>query len=160
MKDSERRLEELVRHQLDRRLHEIRKVTPLLERPRAGWISALRHALGMTQAQLGERMGVSRQAVSQLEKREADGSATVNALEHAAQALGGRLSYAIVPDHSITETLEARALELAAQMTSSVRHTMRLEDQEPSGDLQVRTRELADELLSSPRRLWDPRGGR
>jgi hypothetical protein len=37
---------------------------------------------------------------------------------------------------------------------------MRLEDQEPSGDLQVRTRELADELLSSPKRLWNRRGGR
>jgi predicted DNA-binding mobile mystery protein A len=101
---------------------------------------------------------MSRQAVSQLEQREADGSATLNALEQAAQALGGRLVYAIVPERSISETLARRAMELAEQMTSSVRHTMRLEDQEPSRDLEERTRELAEELLSSPKRLWTGRG--
>lgn len=158
MRDSERRMKELVRQQLDRRLEKIRNAGVVLEPPRDGWISALRHALGMTQAHLGRRMGMSRQAVSQLEQREADGSATLNALEQAAQALGGRLVYAIVPERSISETLARRAMELAEQMTSSVRHTMRLEDQEPSRDLEERTRELAEELLSSPKRLWTGRG--
>jgi len=157
---SERPIELLARRQLDRRLDAIREASQLLDQPRGGWIVALRRALGMTQAHLADRMAVSRQAISQLEKREADGSVTLRALEQAAAALGGRLVYAVVPDRPLTETLEDQALNVAARMTGSVRHTMRLEDQEPSSDLDQRTRDLAQELLASPARLWSmPNGG-
>jgi predicted DNA-binding mobile mystery protein A len=111
----------------------------------------------MTQSALAERLGISRQAVSQLEQREGEGAATLKALEQAAQALGGELLYAIVPARSVQETLEARALELAAQMTGAVRHSMRLEEQEPVSDLEDRTRRLARELLTFPGQLWSSR---
>jgi predicted DNA-binding mobile mystery protein A len=114
----------------------------------------------MTQAQLAKRMGISPQAVGQLERREADGSATLKALDHAAQALGARLAYAIVPDRPIEAILEQRAREMAAELTGSVRHTMRLEDQEPDASLSQRTEELAEELLESPKQLWTEDGGR
>ena len=117
-------------------------------------MKTLRSALGMPQAYLAERMGVSRQAISRLEQREADGSATLMALEQAAHAMGGRVVYAIVPERPIAETLERRAVSLAKQMTGSVRHTMKLEDQEPMSDLDEATKELAKELLSSRARLW------
>jgi len=154
MKTSDRRIRELARQQLDRRLEKIRRMIPNLRRPQGGWVGALRTAYAMSQADLARRMGISRQAVSQLEQRESDGSATLKALEQAAHALGGELVYAIVPRHSISETLEGRALRLASQMTGSVRHTMRLEDQAPDSDLDERTRALAKELLASPRQLW------
>ncbi len=157
---SGRPIQLLARRQLDRRLDAIRKASQLLDQPRGGWIVALRRALGMTQAHLADRMAVSRQAISQLEKREADGSVTLKALEQAAVALGGRLVYAVVPDRPLTDTLEEQALKVAARMTGSVRHTMRLEDQEPSSDLDQRTRDLAQELLASPAGLWSmPNGG-
>jgi len=105
-------------------------------------------------------MVISRQAISQLEKREADGSVTMQALEQAAQALGGRLVYAIVPDQPLTRTLEEQALRVATRITGSVRHTMRLEDQEPLSDLDQRTEDLAQELLASPTRLWSMPDGR
>lgn len=108
----------------------------------------------MSQVELARRMGVSQQAISQLERREADGSATLNALEEAADGLDCEFVYALVPRRSITATLEARALRLATRMTGSVRHSMRLEDQEPASDLDDRTRALAKELLASPERLW------
>ena len=108
----------------------------------------------MSQKDLARRMGVSQQAVSQLERREADGSATLHALEQAAEALEGQLVYGVVPARSIDALIEARALHLATQMMNSVRHTMRLEDQEPSLDLDDRTRELARELKASPEKLW------
>lgn len=108
----------------------------------------------MSQADLAERMEISRQSVSHLEKREADGSATLRALEEAARALGAELVYAIVPESSISDTLEERALALASRMTGSVRHTMRLEDQEPHSDIDQRTKDLAEKLLASPRQLW------
>jgi predicted DNA-binding mobile mystery protein A len=153
------RIESLAREQLDRRMKRIRDADSLLDKPQGGWVSVLRGTLGMTQAHLAERMGVSRQAISQLERREADGSVTLRALEQAAHALGGRLVYAIVPERPIAESLEQRALEVAARMTGSVRHSMKLEDQEPAADLDQRTKDLAEELLATPGRLWaDPSG--
>ena len=151
---AERPIQLLARRQLDRRLDAIREASPLLDQPRGGWIVALRRALGMTQSHLAARMAVSRQAISHLEKRESDGSVTLKGLEQAAVALGGRLVYAVVPDRPLADTLEQQALNVAAQMIGSVRHTMRLEDQEPSSDLDQRTKDLAQELLSSPARLW------
>lgn len=150
----ERPVQQLARRQLDQRLEAIRMSGGLLERPRGGWLATLRRALGMPQAFLAKRLKVSRQAVSQLEKREVDGSITLKAMEQAAQALGGRLVYAVVPDSPLQSTLEDRALQIAARMTGSVRHTMKLEDQEPMTDLDQRTREVAEELLGSPARLW------
>jgi predicted DNA-binding mobile mystery protein A len=99
-------------------------------------------------------MGVSQQAVSQLERREADGSVTLRALEEAGEALGGRLFYAIVPARSIDALIEERALKLARKMIASVHHSMRLEDQATSSDLDDRTRTLARELKASPEKLW------
>ena len=154
MTNTRKRIQELARRQFDRRLEKVRSASQQLKVPENGWVSALRTAYAMSQADLARRMGISQQAVGQLEHREADGSVTLNALEQAARALDSELVYAIVPRQSIGGTLEARALRLARQMTRSVRHTMRLEDQEPESDLDERTRALARELLSSPGQLW------
>lgn len=154
MPSEERHIENLARRQLDRRLNQIREIAPSLRPPRSGWLTTLRKSLGMTQAVLAKRMGVTSQSISHLEKRETEGAVTLKALEQAAQALGAELVYAIVPARPLAETLEARALEVASRMTESVRHTMRLEDQEPHSDLNQRTIELAKELMASPERLW------
>lgn len=108
----------------------------------------------MTQADLAQRMGITRQAVSNLEQREVDGAVTLKGLREAARAMGGELVYAIVPERPISETLEQRAYRIARQMTRSVHHTMRLEDQETDVDLDARTREIARTLLETPSRLW------
>lgn len=147
-------VKEVGRRQLDRRLEQVRLILPALRPPSRGWVATLRTALGMTQADLAARMDVSQQAIGQLEERETDGSTTVKALREAARALGGELVYAIVPERPISETLEERADRLARQMTASLRHTMRLEDQETDLDLEERTREIARELLASPSRFW------
>jgi predicted DNA-binding mobile mystery protein A len=142
------------RQQLDRRLTLIRGMLSPLSTPRKGWVSAVRSGLGMTQADLAHRMGVSRQAVTSLEQREVDGSVTLNALQDVARALDSELVYAIVPRQPIAETLEQRAYRIARAMTRSVHHTMRLEDQETGGDLDARSQEIVRELLASPGRLW------
>lgn len=152
--NSDRRIRDLARQQLDRRLDTVREVTPHLRAPEGGWVNAIRTAYSMSQGDLARRMEVSQQAVSQLERREAVGSATLNALEEAAQALDCEFVYALVPRRAIQETLEARALRLARQMLGSVRHSMRLEDQEPQSGLEERTQALVKELLASPDRLW------
>ena len=151
---SERPVDVIARRQLDERLANIRAASGLFERPRRGWIATLRRALGMPQAHLAHRMRLSRQAISQLEKREVDGSITLSALEQAAEALGARVVYAVVPERPLLATLSDRALKLATRITGSVRHTMRLEDQDPGSDLERRTLDLAASLIESPSRLW------
>jgi predicted DNA-binding mobile mystery protein A len=99
-------------------------------------------------------MGVTQQTISQLENREADGNVTLEALDKAARALGGQLVYAIVPERPIGDALEERALNIARERTSSVRHSMRLENQEPDSDVDARAQELAKELLANPKKLW------
>lgn len=113
----------------------------------------------MSQATLADRMGVSQQMISQLEQRESTGNVTLNALQEAAEALGGQLVYAIVPAQPLQTMLEDRALRIATQMTVSVHHTMRLEDQETGSVPDERTRELAKELMASPGRLWSAPNG-
>lgn len=147
-------MQEISRRQLDRRLDGLRPVMSMLRPPADGWVAALRSAYGMTQADLAARLGVTRQAIGQLEQRESGGSVTLKALQDAARALGGDLVYAIVPNRPISETLERRARDLARQMTASVQHTMRLEDQETDAASDEQTRSLARELLSKPHRLW------
>jgi len=149
-----RRIEAIARRQLDERLGALRAASPLFERPSRGWIATLRRSLGMPQSHLAQRMQVSRQAISQLERREVDGSITLHALEQAAEALGARVVYAVVPDRPLHATLSERALKIASQIAGSVRHTMRLEDQDPGSDLERRTQELAASLSESPARLW------
>ena len=147
-------IRDLSRDQLDRRLGEIRGLSSSIATPGAGWIAAIRSAYGMTQGDLARRMGVSQQAVSQLERRETEGSVTLAALEEAAVALNGEVVYAIVPRRPIRDTVTERARRLAGRMVGSVRQSMRLEDQDPESDVEARTNELAAELLADPSRLW------
>ena len=71
--------------QVDEKLKPWRDMLP--GEPKTGWIRAIRDALGMSSSQLAKRMGISQQAVTNLEQREAQGSATLSALRAAAAAL-------------------------------------------------------------------------
>ncbi|WP_089138961.1 helix-turn-helix domain-containing protein [Vibrio rumoiensis] len=46
--------------------------------PKQGWVRTIREALDMSGAQLGARLGISRNKISILERKEADGSITIN----------------------------------------------------------------------------------
>src|SRR5262245_3319142 len=94
--------------QIDRKLKRFRPLADAT-RPAKGWVRAIRDGMGMTAKQLGKRMGVSQPRITALEKAEATGSITLESLERAAEALGCRVVYALVPDRPLAETLEARA---------------------------------------------------
>jgi DNA-binding transcriptional regulator YiaG len=49
----------------------------LFKKPKEGWVRTIRTALGMSGSQLGERMGFSRNRISVLERKEADGFVNV-----------------------------------------------------------------------------------
>lgn len=149
-----KRVRSLRRQQVERRLEAVRSVAESIRPPRDGWIATLRENLGMSQAELASRLSVTQQAVQQLEKREAEGTVTLNALRDAARALDSELLWAIVPAKPLTTTLEERARQVALRMVRSTEHTMKLEDQATEDGLESRIEEIVEQLLESPERLW------
>jgi predicted DNA-binding mobile mystery protein A len=147
-------MKDAIRH-LDQRFKALR---PLARSPRPsrGWLRAIRDALGMTSAQLAQRLGVSQPRIIELEKSEASGTVTLNTLQRAAEALGCRLVYALIPEKPLEETVLARANELAQRQLAAVQQTMRLEDQSVQSKRandDVR-RQFVEVLLKHPARLW------
>ena len=106
----------------------------------------------MTTAQLGARMKVRQPRIVELEKAEVSGNITMRSLERAAEALGCRVVYALVPLKPLTTTLEERAVQIAERQLSSVEQSMRLEAQGVDDEEQrKRTRQrLVHELLRRP----------
>jgi hypothetical protein len=81
----------------------------------------------------------------------------LNTLQRAAEALGCRLVYTLVPDRPLAHTVRERADLVAARQAGAVAQSMRLEDQEVT-DKQVAKelhRRQVERLLRRPARLWD-----
>jgi predicted DNA-binding mobile mystery protein A len=150
-----RRPTRLDQKQLEARFARLREFGAMLQPPRGGWLRSLRNALGMRQRDLGDRLGMTAQGVADLERREADGTVTLNTLREAARALGGELHYVVVPVRPVKETLEERATRLARFMAGQVHHSMRMEDQGTGAqEQQDRFEEIRESLLKSPSVLW------
>jgi predicted DNA-binding mobile mystery protein A len=101
-------------------------------RPPSGWIRAIRSALGMTSRQLAARLGLSQSTLATLEKSEADDRITLRSLRKVADALDCDLQYVLVPRAPLTKRVEKRAEVVAHDRVSRILHTMRLEDQAPT----------------------------
>lgn len=146
---------ELARKHLERKLSPLRAME--LSPPPRGWLRALREALGMTGAQLAARLRVVPSRVSALEKAEISGATTLKSMREAAEAMGCRFVYAIVPARPLDELLRARAVALANAELARVHHTMRLEDQALDARelAEARERLIAAYLDGNPRRLWE-----
>ena len=112
----------------------------------------------MSSAQLAARMSISRQSLEALESREVAGTATMEALRRAADALDCDLLYALVPRQaSLDAVVEAQATRVAERLVKRAGHTMGLENQHVSAretvdQIAVVTRRL---LADWPRDLWD-----
>jgi len=125
--------------------------------PGGGWVRAIREALGMTQAQLAARLGISRQSLQDLERAEANRRITLDSLDRLAKAMDCRVVYALVPEKgSIDDVRTRRAQSLADAMLKSSEHSMQLEAQGvPARESKRQRKLLADTLLrGSPRKLW------
>jgi predicted DNA-binding mobile mystery protein A len=126
MKTEQRRLSII---QLDKKIaHFIEaKKQPV---PGEGWIYAIRTALGMSLKQLGNRLKITPQGVKDIERRERDGSITLQRLRDVAAALDMQLVYGLVPkDNTIDAIIEKRARELAQEIVMRASQTMHLENQ-------------------------------
>ncbi|MEX2562895.1 MAG: helix-turn-helix domain-containing protein [Nitriliruptoraceae bacterium] len=116
-----------IRDRLDNRLVNV-SVPP---RPHLGWVRAIREALNMSAAEMGERMGVNHQRVFAIEKAEQARAIQLDTLDRAAAALGCRVEYVLVPADgtSLADMVHRQAEGKARQELQSTDTTMQLEDQ-------------------------------
>jgi predicted DNA-binding mobile mystery protein A len=143
-------------HHLDERFAALRPFANT-QRPPKGWLRAVRDALGMTTAQFARRMGIAQSSAVELEKSEAERRITLQTLERAAEALGCRVVYVLIPDKPLETTVSERARLVADRKLAAVEQTMQLEDQSVR---KKKVREdtlhgIIDNLLKKPARLWD-----
>lgn len=108
----------------------------------------------MSGAQLAARLRVRPQTVETIEKSEASGSAQLNTLRRAADALDCTLVYALVPKSSLDEAVKKRARKIALRDLRRVTHTMKLEAQGTNdADLEARIETYIRDLIKD-RDLW------
>jgi predicted DNA-binding mobile mystery protein A len=111
----------------------INKVTPLaqvLAKPLGGWIATFQEAIGMSAPALAERLGISRNSVYGSIQNEQAGTISINQLDKIAEAMGGRLVYAIIPrEGPVEEIVMAQARKKARRIIQRTRSHMALEEQ-------------------------------
>jgi predicted DNA-binding mobile mystery protein A len=141
--------------QLDERLEKVRELGAL-EAPSDGWVRTLRQALGMTTEQLAARMGVTRQAVLQLEVAEQRRTATWTTLRKAANAMDCEVVYAVLPRGSLNQVLLRQGRKQAEKHVNRIAHSMKLDAHVVAPAEQERqVEELAAHLAAERSRgLW------
>lgn len=116
--------------------------------PPRGWLKAIREALGLTERQQAQRLGISSSTLHKSESAEADERITLGQLRKLANGLDCELVYVLVPRKSLTRVVEDRARAIALEEVSGVAHTMSLEDQRPATDrLRKQVEQRTAELL-------------
>src|SRR5687767_407796 len=93
------------RRAIDRKFAEVGRLSALIAPP-SGWIAVIRRALGMTTAQLAQRLSVAQPVVVRMEQSEAKGRIQLDTLRRAADALNCELVYALVPRMPLDEYVE------------------------------------------------------
>ncbi|EGN75392.1 mobile mystery protein A [Idiomarina sp. A28L] len=129
-----------------------------LKKPSEGWLSVLRKALGMSGAQVAMRAGVTRSAIHQAERNEANGAITIKQMQKFAEAMGGRFVYAIVPERGeVADIIQLQARRKAEARVVRASAHMALENQSLTSKQQAqRINDLADELIREmPSDFWE-----
>lgn len=125
--------------------------------PRAGWIRAIRQALGISQSQIAVRAGVSRATVQQWERAEGRRRITVHSLDRVAHAMGCAVALAIVPKAGTLDDVRRR--QARAKAIAIVKKEDAPGDPDAVSDLTAAQRRRVDRIVArllrgSPRRLW------
>lgn len=133
------------------------KASQAFEKPPSGWLATFQEAIGMSVPALAERLGISRNSVYSSIEKERLGSISVNQLEKMADAMGGKLIYAIVPRKGDTEKIiMTQARSKAKRIIQRTRAHMALEEQtEGLRSQDEMIEELASEMAREmPRGFW------
>ncbi len=139
---------------LDQKLSAYSKIN--FAAPKNGWIKAIREALGMTTAKLGERMKIAASNITILENREINKTTSLETMERAATAMGCKFVYALVPDNSLENVVQVQAKKSAKALIQEIHHHMKLEKQKVNSEIEKeQINELAAEILNKmDSRLW------
>jgi len=147
---------ELQLEQLNKKTNRFRKTANTM--PADGWIRATRKALGMSLRQLSQRMGITEQSLSELEKREKNGNISLKSLRDAARAMNLNLSYGFFNEkQDFNDLIESQAKKKAEQIVKRTNHNMAIEGQDTSKrfinkEIKKRTASIVRDNL---RILWD-----
>lgn len=127
--------------------------------PPEGWLATFRKALGMSGAQVAQRLGITRSAIYQAERNESVGAITLNQMEKLAEAMGGRFVYAIVPEDGVEGIIRKQARRKAEASVRRAAAHMALENQAlPEQRTRDRIDELAGQLARDmPPGFWEDR---
>ncbi len=120
-------------------------------------IKIIRETLGMTQEQLGKRVGRSRRAIINLENGSA--APSTHLLQAIAEALNADVKISFVPRKRITDFLEEKSTQKAREVIKLTKTSSALEVQTPSDEEILRQIEkLKREILEKRRAtLWEPK---
>lgn len=148
----------LVIRQLDKKMEDLQPLKGSMTMSSGGWLSTIRKSLNMSQRQLGTRLSITPQGVRDIEKREAEGSITLNTLKQFAEALDMQLVYGLIPKaESLEKMIEGKAREMATKIVVRTSTSMKLEDQENSKErIEQAIADLTEEIIrNTPKSLWD-----
>ena len=121
-------------------------------RPQKGWLRAIREATGISLRVMATRMKKTPTLAAKLEKSETEYRITLASLRDAADALGCRLVYALLPKRgSIEQLAEEGARTKAAENVRAVEHSMALEDQ-AVGRIEDKIEEETKRILKKARK--------
>jgi len=125
--------------------------------PSEGWLRTVRKALGMSGAQLGRKLDVTRGAVSINEKAELSRGITIKTMQQMAESMGCRFVYAVVPEIDVEDILMKRARVKATKQVRNASVHMALENQLLAEEkLVAEVERLAKEMIeTSPSDLWN-----
>ena len=142
--------------QISEKFHAVKAVPGWL-RDLGPWVQqlrALRSALGMTQAQLGARAGLSQSQVAQIENTP-DRDLQLSTLRALAGALECELVIAMVPKKEIQSLLEERAEALAKKILQTSVSSNTLELQKPDkASVEQSLQALKEDILNRRKSLW------
>ncbi len=143
--------------QAESKINQASQAKKALANPLGGWIAAFQEAIGMSTSALADRVGISRNNVYSAIKNEQSGSISLNQLEKMADAMGGKLVYAIIPRQGeVDDIIMAQARKKAKRIIQRTRAHMALEEQiEGLRSQEEMIEELAREIAREmPRDFW------
>jgi predicted DNA-binding mobile mystery protein A len=145
------------RKQAGRKVDQALKASKAFEKPLGGWLSTFLEAISMGAPALAARLEISRNSVYSSIEKERLGSISVNQLEKMADAMGGKLVYAIVPrEGDIEQIVMTQARKKAKRIVQRTRAHMALEEQtEGLRSEEDMIGELASDMVREmPRDFW------
>ncbi len=116
--------------QAESKINQAVQMAQAFTKPLGGWIATFQEAIGMSVPVLAERLGVSRNSVYSSIQNEQSGTISLNQLDKMAEAMGGKVIYAIIPrEGPVEEIVMAQARKKAKRIIQRTRAHMALEEQ-------------------------------